>query len=792
MKIILSSLLFFSAISFSISSSFGQNLWSSEYVYYGDEGKLCYTPDSLGNIIPDFSHVGYMNGDEAIPDIEVKIEVLPVDGDDGASIQAAIDSISKLEMNPNGFRGAVLLKKGIYQIEGSVFINKSGIIFRGEGEGEDGTVIIASGTGDRPLIKIGIGTSMSLDYGSVQNINEEYVPVGRKYLILDNASGFQPDDVICVYRPGTNLWFSDLKMDQIPNDGDVVQWTASGYNFKFERKISKISGDTIFFRNPVVMAMETKYGGGKVYKASWSRLSKIGVENMLLKSEYTSDTDEAHSWDAIKVYGVENGWIRNVTAKYFAYSIVNLQESAKNITVSNCTNLEPKSIITGGRRYSYNCNGEQNLFTNCYASKGRHDFVNGSRVKGPNVFVNSRAENAYADIGPHHRWAMGTLFDNIVSDGEINVQDRASYGTGHGWAGANMVFWNNTGKSSICQNPWVSANNYNFGFMGKKDAGDFPPKPDGVWVGHNKAGIFPNSLYYAQLDERLNNAVKFSVYPLLRAVSDSVYVIKFNFPVNEILASNKDNYTLGGSSGVGDKSFEISVINEKEIEIIIHEIGILEAFSRIEITADNIMSVTGDTISAINTAYYIEPDKTPVVSSANQTVSNAEGNFVIATSSKKGRLYLVNSGIWITDAEDLINAEINGKAISVEVLNPGEYVSIFVNSLIKGRYYFYAVDDFGRMSGRGTGIVTVTDDLTSISESPGENSNFVLINNSSNLIINSEDSNEYNVLVYSITGELLLYRKNLTGRNEFKVESVSGIKIVKIISENEVRISRIF
>ena len=186
-----------------------------------------------------------MHGEEDIPDIEMIIEVSPVDGDDGASIKAAIDFVSALEPDAKGFRGAVVLKKGIYQIEGSISINTSGVILRGEGEGEDGTVIIATGTVNRPLIKVGVATSMTLDYGSVQNIAEEYIPVGRKYLILDDASAYSINDVICVYRPGTNVWISDLKMDQIPDDGDVVQWTASSYSFKFERKISKISGDTI-------------------------------------------------------------------------------------------------------------------------------------------------------------------------------------------------------------------------------------------------------------------------------------------------------------------------------------------------------------------------------------------------------------------------------------------------------------------------------------------------------------------------------------------------------------------
>ena len=71
-----------------------------------------------------------------------------------------------------------------------------------------------------------------------------------------------------------------------------------------------------------------------------------------------------------------------------------------------------------------------------------HDYVTGAQVCGPNVFYNCTASQTFADIGPHHRWSVGTLYDNIVTDGEINVQDRGQMGSGHGWAGVTQVLWN--------------------------------------------------------------------------------------------------------------------------------------------------------------------------------------------------------------------------------------------------------------------------------------------------------------------------------------------------------------
>ena len=141
---------------------------------------------------------------------------------------------------------------------------------------------------------------------------------------------------------------------------------------------------------------------------------------------------------------------------------------------------------------------------NCQCTEGRHDYITGSQVCGPNVFYNCTASQTYADIGPHHRWAVATLYDNIVTDGELNVQDRGKMGSGHGWAGVNQVLWNCHVATAVVQSPWTSGKNYSIGTKGKKVAGAHPDRPDGVWEGHNETNVFPRSLYMAQLMARHN------------------------------------------------------------------------------------------------------------------------------------------------------------------------------------------------------------------------------------------------------------------------------------------------
>jgi hypothetical protein len=472
--------------------------WQSKFVKENKDGSLEYSPDEKGNIIPDFSMVGYYSGDKEIPSVPVT-KIISPSSDAEKEIQNAIDDLSKQPVDKNGFRGAVLLKKGTYIIRDKIRIEVSGIVLRGEG---DETKLIAAGTVNRPLIDVN-GSGNVKQQGSRTIISDEYVPVGTKSFTVVSPAGYKPGDRIIVYRPGTGEWVHDLKMDQIEERNGTKQWKPEEYNLQFERVITKIDGNKIFIDNPIVLAMEKKYGGGEIFKYSFDgRISNVGIEDLYCESEYLTDTSEDHSWDAIHFEKIENSWVRNVTAKHFAYSCVHLDGWAKNISVLDCNCFDHKSVITGGRRYSFCNEGQLNLFMNCHTTDGRHDFVTQARTCGPNVFYNCTSKKTHADIGPHHRWSSGTLYDNIVTDGEINIQDRGNYGSGHGWAGTTQILWNCTAKTATVQSPWVNGKNYCIGLKGDKAAGRFKDRPDGEWEGQNKEGLQPASLYMAQLKAR--------------------------------------------------------------------------------------------------------------------------------------------------------------------------------------------------------------------------------------------------------------------------------------------------
>lgn len=484
----------------------------SKIVYPGKNGKLVYVPDEKGNTIPDFSNCGYLGGGVKLPDVAERAAVLPVQGDAGEIIQAAIDKVSKMPLDKNGFRGAVVLKKGVYKINDAVRIKTGGIVLRGEGQDENGTVLVAAGKQKRALVEIrGQGNGKTI--GAARRILDSYAPVGTRALRLDSTKGLRVGDQIIVRRIGNKEWIHEIAMDRITPrpTGGTKQWEP--FNLDFARVVTGIKGDRIEIDAPIVCAVEQRWGGGEVLSFDGGeRIQHIGIENLRGVSEFDRNviaeygaqkekyfSDEQHAWDFISINFAENVWVRDITALHFAYSAVNIGQ-AQRVTVEDSKCLEMVSEITGGRRYCFNIEGQLCLVQRCEAQTGRHAFVVGGRICGPNVFLFCTASRSYATSEPHHRWSVGGLYDNVKAP--MAIQDRQFMGSGHGWAGANYVAWNCEGPL-VCQKP-PTAQNWAIGQIGEKEAGAFAPRVDGYWESHGRH-VEPQSLYLHQLKDRLGN-----------------------------------------------------------------------------------------------------------------------------------------------------------------------------------------------------------------------------------------------------------------------------------------------
>ena len=458
-------------------------------------------PEDCAAEIPiDFSYAGYGYGVREIPDVPVKITLnAPSDGSDATSmIQEALDRVET--------PGAVLLKSGQYNIGTSLKIGRSGVVLRGEGES---TVLKATGTVQRAFVSIGNGMGRTVGAGSdiVEN-----VPVGQMWVKVEDVSSFTVGERVAIHFKPNDKWVTDLKMDQIT--GTATQWSASEYQMYWEREIRTIEGDRIWLDCPVVMELDAVYAESmSLRKISRNRIEECGIENLYMESEYDASVvdeegnhvDENHAWYAMYVMNAEDSWIRNVKTACFGMSSVIMQQGARCVTVENCQSTRPVSLITGSRRYAfYIHSGELCLVKNCTAEFDRHGFVTAKVTPGPNVFLDCVMKNGYNGVGPHQRWANGVLYDCCDGDIRLEVEDRGDWGSGHGWAGVNFVFWNCEADRIVCQNPWIGGQNWCVGAVGSKDPGRLGlNRPDGVWIAYGMH-VSPTSLYRHQLDARNN------------------------------------------------------------------------------------------------------------------------------------------------------------------------------------------------------------------------------------------------------------------------------------------------
>jgi hypothetical protein len=364
---------------------------TTSLVYPGADGKLVYVPDSLGYKIPDFSHAGYKGGGVPIPHVAIRETVWPLPGNNADHVQAAIDRVSALPLDANGFRGAVLLKMGIYELEKPIYIKASGVVLRGEGMSDIGTILIGKTVktpqaqppqrGARPaLINITGDSSLKLLEETKQPITDKYVAVGEKSFAIASAKNFKVGDKVLVRRIGNEEWIKEIGQDTVAVGRN--RWKA--FNIHFDRIITGIKGNTITIDAPIFTAIDTRWGGGEILKYNDDgRINQVGIENLRGISEYDPSirtknygnmnrdkldpkfqyqgeeyfSDENHYFNFINITNAKNVWVRNITALHFGNSVVQTNAGSKWITVQDCESWEPVSIIicSSGFRIKREC-----------------------------------------------------------------------------------------------------------------------------------------------------------------------------------------------------------------------------------------------------------------------------------------------------------------------------------------------------------------------------------------------------------------------------------------------------
>ena len=502
----------------------GDDEWTTEYVGF-ENGWLTYLIDEEHNRIPDFSCSGYHRGEKPLPDAETVETIGPVEGDNREHIREGLQRADERRQEEGIEHAALELEPGIYYIYDTLAISRENVVLRGAGDGTDpdeNTIIVAVGEeGDDYAMRVG-GSSrhdMSADGESPEvDITTDIIRVGDRTFEVEDASAFEVGDTIAIEHPATRDWIRAVDGGGTMGDSD---WSPGDETIVYSREIIDIDGDEITVDAPSFNFFDRSLSQPFIYRIDRGRVrTEIGIEDLRVEILATGDRqrDDDHHVHAIVFQGVEDAWALRCTTRNFQDA--GFQTSGANrITIRDCRAQDPFGEIVPPLRYNFDVSAYSNLilFDRCFANRGRHCYIsNGTSVASGLVFKDVIAEQpAGACEAGHRRWTQGVLFDHYVSqhdfpDGgthRLHIGNRGDWGTAHGWGAVHSLAWNSdiheeSSGGFVIENP-PTAQNYSFGGRGPvSERGPFE-KPQGHIEGHDEDGIWPDSLYLAQLEQRM-------------------------------------------------------------------------------------------------------------------------------------------------------------------------------------------------------------------------------------------------------------------------------------------------
>ncbi|WP_316810132.1 hypothetical protein [Pedobacter heparinus] len=489
----------------------------SEWAYLGKDGKLVYKKSPKGDRMMDFSYAGYMGGGVALPDVPVKVTLKPlsdVNSDCSTLIQTAIDQVSAMPLDKNGFRGAVLLAPGTYPCAKTIKIAADGVVLRGSGKSEKGSIIAMSGDKHTAVVLSNginqrVGNRLGNAAGNEKSIKitDKYIPAGSLNFMVADAAGFKVGDNVEIRKPVTGKWINFIQMDDLLRDGKAQTWIKAGSLLITERRIAAINDHKISLDVPLVDSYDAGYTNDEttmVLANGVKRLKQAGLENLRIVSPPQAVNHTKALYYAVRLNG-EDCWMRDLD---LIETMESVGTGGRRITLQRITVVRKALHEGASKPAEFAPNAGQILIDRCSVEGDNIWYVAiGAGQTGPIVFLNCNFVGN-GRIEGHQRWSTGMLFDNCkVPNGGIDFKNRGSMGSGHGWGTAWSVAWNCEAGSYVNQIP-PGTYNWVIGSKGKSmrlprpfNNAD-PALPEGIFDAQN-VRVDPSSLYLAQLDERL-------------------------------------------------------------------------------------------------------------------------------------------------------------------------------------------------------------------------------------------------------------------------------------------------
>lgn len=372
-------------------------------------------------VLPDFSYVGYHQGEKEIPNI-TKYKIFDVTAfgakpddtiSDKVAIQKAIDAANK-----NG-SGIIFFPKGRFLVNedgdatNSIVSKKSNIIFRGSGSGPGGTELFmknalppADPTKMWTVPPLFIFNSGGADkkIGTVT----QAAAVGDFTIELNTTEGLNPGDWIVLKLLDND---KDLIASELKNKAVEPAWTylvEKGIDVKVFYQIKEINKKQLTLFAPISYRIDPKYNW-EVYK--FVNSEEVGIEDIAFVGNWTEKFVHHRSWKddsgytMLNIRRTTNSWIKN--CRFTDCSVAATIAQSANITVLNCT------IDGNAGHQAINSNGSTNvLIANCIDEASQwHSF--GSSHGAMNTVIWKCKYPSTTCFESHSSQPRNTLLDEV-------------------------------------------------------------------------------------------------------------------------------------------------------------------------------------------------------------------------------------------------------------------------------------------------------------------------------------------------------------------------------------------
>ena len=324
-----------------------------------------------------------------------------------------------------------------------------------------------------------------------------------------DISKYHVGDKIVVNRPSTAAWITAIGMDSAVLGTEA--WSPSSSFIQADRTITAINDNKITINLPLTTSLDSTngnaFGGGTIFKYTTNRISNVGMENIRFDTVFSSPTDMNHVGRPIE-YERRH---KQLDSQHDYAAFYNGPFIASYSEFDTMTDNVYFDAVGDTHSGGFALGGQTSLIQRSYTDFTHAPFVTqDSHTVGPSAFVFDTATDSQQSVGPHQRWASGVLWDNIkvtntnngTGSGGIELVNRGNFGSGQGWAGANMVTWNTN-------SPWVdvesppTAQNWAIGAVSPDRRVHFSG-PEGIYDQFGTA-VSPDSLYIAQLKQSLGS-----------------------------------------------------------------------------------------------------------------------------------------------------------------------------------------------------------------------------------------------------------------------------------------------